>query len=384
MKVRRSQTARRGERGSVLAMTAISMFSLLLAAGMAIDISHFYTAKAELQNAADAAALAAASQLNSSSGGIQMAVTEATKSLNNYDFRNAVTITATDVTFATNLNGTYISSAAAIAAPTTIRFAKVTLSPKPVNTTFLGVVMNPTQNLSATATAGMSVGLTMNKFYTAYAFIESTSAPLVRGMSYQLDAKGVSDTTPNSYRVLAGPDGDLVVTGQIHAYGYIGSAYNLANLNGTSPPANLTAASMCRYAQIGTNTRFGDYTVHPGANSTDQPPDTIVQENITLDQYRTMQGAGTVQSVPGVNPNLQVENRRIMTLPIALNTSPAYNVSARTVTANRLGAFFIKKKVGTDCKLHVEYLGSPLAVPEGTYTPGQSQMSELTIPVLYK
>jgi Flp pilus assembly protein TadG len=365
-------------------MTAISMFSLLLAAGMAIDISHFYTAKAELQNAADAAALAAASQLNSSSGGIQMAITEATKSLNNYDFRNTVTITASDVTFATNLNGTYISSAAAIAAPTTIRFAKVTLSPKPVNTTFLGLVMNPTQNLSATATAGMSVGLTMNKFYTAYAFIESASAPLVRGMSYQLDAKGVSDTTPNSYRVLAGPDGDLVVTGQIHAYGYIGSAYNLANLNGTSPPSNLTAASMCRYAQIGTNTRFGDYTVHSGANATDQPPDTIVQENITLDQYRTMQGAGTVQSVPGVNPNMQVENRRIMTLPIALNTSPAYNVSARTVTANRLGAFFIKKKVGTDCKLHVEYLGSPLAVPEGTYTPGQSQMSELTIPVLYK
>ena len=54
-----------------------------------------------------------------------------------------------------------------------------------------------------------------------------------------------------------------------------------------------------------------------------------------------------------------------MTLPIALNTSPAYNVSARTVTANRLGAFFIKKKVGTDCKLDVEYIGSPLAVPEG-------------------
>ena len=96
---------RKGERGSVLAMTALSMFSLLLAAGLAIDISHFYTAKAELQNAADAAALAAASQLNSTSGGIQMAVTEATKALNNYDFRNVVTITGSDVTFATNLNG---------------------------------------------------------------------------------------------------------------------------------------------------------------------------------------------------------------------------------------------------------------------------------------
>src|SRR5882762_9903258 len=99
---------RRGERGSVLAMSAISMLALLLATGLAVDVSHFYTAKAELQNAADAAALAAASQLNSTSGGIQMAVTEATKTLNNYDFNNAVTISGADVTFGANLNGAYV------------------------------------------------------------------------------------------------------------------------------------------------------------------------------------------------------------------------------------------------------------------------------------
>lgn len=373
---------RKGERGSVLAMTALSMFSVLLAAGLAIDISHFYTAKAELQNAADAAALAAASQLNSTSGGIQMAVTEATKALNNYDFNNAVTITSADVTFATNLNGLYVDSTTAIASATTIRFAKVTLSPKPVDATFLALVINRTQNLSATATAGLSVGLTMNKFYTAYTFIESTTAPLVQGLTYTLDAKAYNDTAPGSYRVLAGPDGDLILTGQIHAYGYIGSAYNIALLSATSPAGNLSAPSMCRYAQIGTNTRFGDYSVHPGANATDEPPDTIVQENITHLQYRTMQGAGTIQPVTGVSATMQMKNRRIMTLPIAMNT--AYNVAARTVTANRLGAFFIKRKIGADCKLEVEYIGAPLAVPEGTFTPGQPQMSELTIPVLYK
>ena len=200
---------RKGERGSVLAMTALSMLSLLLAAGMAIDISHFYTAKAELQNAADAAALAAASQLNSSSGGIQLAVTEATKSLNKYDFANTVTLTAANVTFSSNLNGTYVDSATAQGTAATIRFAKVTLSPKPVDATLLALVMARTQNLTATATAGMSVGLTMNKFYTAFAFIEAPASPLVRGQSYALDAKGYSDTTPNSYRVLAGPDGEI-------------------------------------------------------------------------------------------------------------------------------------------------------------------------------
>jgi Flp pilus assembly protein TadG len=51
---------RRGERGSALALSAIAMLSILLAAGLGVDISRFYTAKTELQNAADAAALAAA------------------------------------------------------------------------------------------------------------------------------------------------------------------------------------------------------------------------------------------------------------------------------------------------------------------------------------
>ena len=54
------------ERGSVLATSAIGMLSLLLAVGLGIDISRFYLTKTELQNAADAAALAAVSALDTS------------------------------------------------------------------------------------------------------------------------------------------------------------------------------------------------------------------------------------------------------------------------------------------------------------------------------
>jgi Flp pilus assembly protein TadG len=361
------RTNRKGERGSVLAMTALSMFALLLAGGLAIDISHFYTAKAELQNAADAAALAAASQINSTSGGIESAVNEATKALNKYDFKNVVTIAASDVTFGSNLNGSYVDMATAMSNPTSIRFAKVTLSPKPVSATLSALVIPQTKNISATATAGLSVGLTMNKFYTAYTFIESAAAPLVAGQTYTLNAQAQNNTSPTSYRVLAGPDGDLILTGQIHAYGYIGTSYNIANL---------TQAGMCNYAKIGMNTRFGDYSVHPGANPVDHPPDTITQENITFNQYSTMQGDGVVQRSDGM------KNRRIMTVPIALNTT--YNVPARTVVANRLVAFFVKRKIDATCTLEVEYIGAPMAVPEGTYAPGGQQMSTISIPVLYK
>ena len=45
-------------------MTAISMLLLILMVGLCIDISRIYTVRAELQNAADAAALAAAKELD--------------------------------------------------------------------------------------------------------------------------------------------------------------------------------------------------------------------------------------------------------------------------------------------------------------------------------
>ena len=54
---------RKGERGSVVIMTALSMLLLILMVGLCIDISRIYTARTELQNAADAAAVAAAREL---------------------------------------------------------------------------------------------------------------------------------------------------------------------------------------------------------------------------------------------------------------------------------------------------------------------------------
>jgi Flp pilus assembly protein TadG len=369
---------RKSERGSVMALSTIAMLSLLLATGLAVDISHFYSVKAEMQNAADAAAVAAASRLNSTAGGIRFAVAEATKVLNKYDFNNNnVVVASPDVTFSINLNGVYMDQATAEANATAVRFVKVTIPPKPFNVTFAAMVINRTQNMGATATAGMSVGLSMNKFYTAYTFVDSSAAPILPNQVYTLSPKDWNNSSPTSYRVLSYPQGGaLVTTGSIHAYGYIGTSYTIAQLSGTSPAGNLTAPSMCRYAQIGTNTRFGDYSVHPSANNIDEPPDTIIQENISYAQYRDMQGNGVVQRADGM------PNRRIMTLPISRNTS--YNTAAGSVTASDLAAFFIRKKVGTDCNFEVEYIGDRVAVSTGTYTPGQSQMSTLSIPLLYK
>src|ERR1700749_562090 len=56
----RAPQVKRDERGAAMVVSVIGMLALILATGLAVDISHFYTAKAELQTAAGAAARAAA------------------------------------------------------------------------------------------------------------------------------------------------------------------------------------------------------------------------------------------------------------------------------------------------------------------------------------
>ena len=96
---------RRAERGSILATSALGMLSLLLAVGLGVDISHLYLAKNELQNAADAAALAGASGLDFSPGGIATATNRAVAEMNKYEFDNdQVDFLPEHVRFATNLS----------------------------------------------------------------------------------------------------------------------------------------------------------------------------------------------------------------------------------------------------------------------------------------
>lgn len=360
-------TSRRGERGSVLAVSAVGMLACMLAVGLAIDISHLYTAHAELQYAADAAALAGASQLNSTRGGIKQAVAAATTTLNQYDFNDDVTIPASAVTFSSNVNGTYVNQATAEANAASMRFIKVAIPPKPVSMSFASLAIDGTQNVNASATAGLSVGLTMNKYHAAFLFIEPTGAPLAKNATHILSPKVWSSNVAPTYRVLQGPGGDRIGTGTIHSY-----AYPVADWTAQA----LSEADDCRYTKIGINARFGDYTTHPQVNAANAPPDTITRETVSYAQYRDLQGNGVKDRTDGM------EDRRIIILPIA--TSAEYNTSTRKAHSNRLGAFFVKKKITATCKLEVEYIGARFAVPLGTYTPGSAQVGELGIPVLYK
>ena len=120
-------TERRGERGSVLATATLGMLALLLAVGLGVDISRMYLTKTELQNAADAAALAGASGLNGASSGITTATDRAVQAMNSYEFsKTGVVVPRGNVFFAINLEGPYMGEGAAAAFSPNIRFVRVT------------------------------------------------------------------------------------------------------------------------------------------------------------------------------------------------------------------------------------------------------------------
>src|SRR5687767_4736309 len=82
---------RKGERGGVVAYTVMSALFLFLAVGLGVDLSHLYTVKTELQNAADAAALAGCTPLDEPDAAkIEEAVDRAVTVLNSnkYNFNN--------------------------------------------------------------------------------------------------------------------------------------------------------------------------------------------------------------------------------------------------------------------------------------------------------
>jgi Flp pilus assembly protein TadG len=175
--------SRRGERGSVLTYTVLSILFLFLAIGLGVDMSHLYSVKTELQNAADSAALAGASALLlPEEGRIATAVDRAVETLNKnkYNFNNEAFEDITTKTaqrdlvkFAVNLDGPYVSEATA-ATMTNIRFVAVTTPTVPVNVFFSIPILGLTRTMKATATSGLSVNSNVFCNFVPIAVVEGT------------------------------------------------------------------------------------------------------------------------------------------------------------------------------------------------------------------
>jgi len=96
-------------RGFVLVTAAVSVVAILGMMGLCLDLARLYIAKNELQNYADAAAIAAANRLDGTAAGIANAISEAQTNVNKWYFDNS-SVSSVTVDFATSPAGAFSSN----------------------------------------------------------------------------------------------------------------------------------------------------------------------------------------------------------------------------------------------------------------------------------
>jgi Flp pilus assembly protein TadG len=391
---------RSNERGSVTIMTAILLFGLVLALGLVIDVARIYMVRASLQNAADAAALAGARELNSSPGGLTDAVTQAGAIVNQYGF-NRTGLTAPQasiltVEFAANIDGPwFVVGGVAPGTENTIKFIRVTTATANVSILFAARALGSNHVEQRSAVAGMSVGLNRicNFFPIALALSATNQAALTAGTLVQLTGAYTDNITGSSaavpdlhYAVIQIPN--ITGTGQVETIDLSAGIPNLCASIGEQKTLDSSQSANSNNGRDsiarGANTRFDIFTNGPGQLSpTVYPPDTNISQGITAAQYLA-HSPTTAPSHTGQ------DDRRILVMPIILPLPPG---SSPTIQITKFGAFLLRNQVapGSNCgpntwcgaDLQLEYLGDAFAIGRGYFDPNVSS-SSLTKPVLYR
>lgn len=147
------------EHGAVAIVFGLTIVVLLTMGGVVLDLGHLYIAKAELQNAADAAALAGAKDLDENATGIDNAVDKAQRIAlkNKYNFSTNVNLALTNIEFGPGPDGPWSSVSVARANPQGKTFLKVDTGAKVLDTYLMRVAGINTISTSGVAVAGRFV-----------------------------------------------------------------------------------------------------------------------------------------------------------------------------------------------------------------------------------
>jgi len=423
---------RKNERGNVLAYTVLSALFLFLAVGLGVDLSHLYLTKTELQNTADAAALAGASALTlPDTPRITTAVDRAVEVMNlnkyNFDNKNYVDVMSEAaqrglVEFAVNLDGPYVSEATAAGNPDDIRFIRVQTPTVPVSIFFAMPILGSTQNLNARATAGLSVPGNVNYCPAPLAAIDcgtlgnqcvdadgnpyslggvcNAGGPLpnpdgsacdpdkqfCRNCVYTIRAAPSGGPAPGNFHGLCCPDQDCDAEWIRQR---LAGGQNCSECPPVDPGDEITPTTKpginAGPIRQGINTRFDEYNGgDPPLNPTDHPPDPNIApeedtgDGITWAQYQ----AGSPFLAPS-HPSSP--NRRILVLPITPFESWNDANGRDTVSVSSLGGFFIRRKVGkgNDGEIKAEYIGGDVISAIGL-DPNATNTTNVVTPVLYR
>ena len=156
--------ARDAARGVSALMFLVMLIAMLGFCGMALDLGRLYNRKVELQQVANAAAIAAARELNGTSAGVAAALSKASIAASRFKYQyNLLSVSWSDaaISFGTSSDhaGTWLSAGAASGAPVGLQFVKVdTKELEPEYGTFSAVFMGLLSSANSTiTTSGLAI-----------------------------------------------------------------------------------------------------------------------------------------------------------------------------------------------------------------------------------
>ena len=400
-------------------LTTLLMLGIVLAMGLCIDVSRVYMVRTELQNAADAAALAAARELDSGTGGIQDAVTRATNIVNDYGFnRAAVTIAPASVKFAVNLDGPYWPQGPDTDAnAANIKFVQVTTQSAVTTMLFAIQALGNNHTESRTATAGMSAPInTICDFFPIAVALDPAYNPADGDDPSCTSNCYPGPNTPmlltfnqgtGSEAILSNKDYVILEVPDINGRGapeteaLAGGLTNRCQTLNTTVPFHMTPSANPNNGpkQIakGVDTRFDNCVTGspcdingagPALDPADYPPDTNIQGTITFQQYDNR----TAVTAPPNHPPGQ-DQRRILIVPIVWPGT----YDPPNAIVKKWAAFFLKDKpiVNSPCtkndtngqnscaQFSVEWIDEKLVLGRGGVDPAGG-CTNFSVAVLYK
>ncbi|WP_432473200.1 pilus assembly protein TadG-related protein [Amphritea sp. HPY] len=354
------------QRGIVAVIVTVGIVALLAVTGLALDSGHMLMNKTRIQNAVDAAALAAARTLQTTDGDMTEARTTADTTFNNNLSDELTTAAPTvTVTFSETLNpGSFF---AAVAAP---RFVKVSSSTVALDSVLVQVIGKDSKNVLATAVAGYANGADVCNLIPVMVCAKSPPSPLPDGETADDYFHGYKTFQPGSYDASTdlitlkmgsgdGPD-EEVGTGSFHLidlpgmqgandirYAFAGNPACAA----LSEPLEIDLAPGNKVGPTtqGINTRFGMYDGALNGDSDLYPPD-FANENVGDPTC----GSGSVEcgdpeayyshyQSNSFNSGSQRFERRIVGVPIAncVDSGNGNNTPASMQEPQGIGCFML-------------------------------------------
>lgn len=204
------------QKGAIAIVFGLSIVTLFAMGGVVLDLGHMYIVTSELQNSADAAALAGARRLNESAAGITNARDDAIAlaAQNNFNFSTAVVIGTTNIEYGSSPSGPFVNYATAFASPSGKTFVRVDTGLRAINTYLMRVVSSSYNTVS---TNGVAV---------AGRFVNNVTP---------IGVCAIKDPVTLASR----PKGEALPTGELAQFGFRrGVSYNIFALNPLGGPSD--------------------------------------------------------------------------------------------------------------------------------------------------